>query len=40
MIKDVRNIFGLKEGIDDTTTEYVRILLRLKKETDAMTVKI
>ena len=32
MIKDVRNIFGLKEGRDDSTTEYVRILLRLKKK--------
>ena len=31
LIKDVRNLFGLKEDIDDTTLKDKRNLYRLRK---------
>ena len=32
IIKDVRNLFRLKKGIDNTTIKDIRDLFRLKKE--------
>ena len=34
IIKDVRNLFRLKEEINDTTIKDIRIFFRLKKATN------
>ena len=34
IIKDVRNLFRLKEEINDTTINNIRIFFRLKKATN------
>ena len=38
-VKDVRNLFRLKEEIEDITIKHIRNLFRLKKEIDDATVK-
>ena len=40
LIKDVRNLFGLKEYIDDTTVKDIRNLYRLRKWNEAIKHRI
>ena len=36
IIKDIRNLFRLKNEINDTATKYMRNLFRLKKENEGI----